>query len=173
METTPGGSVPPGIKDTTSRERERKHRSVTTRRPMDQSCTLVAGSSSATLWREEAQVSSGPSGRTRSTLIERKYNNSPVYEVRPEGGSGRTQDLHWNLLLPCDFLPVEQSQPEIPKPATRRHQRDRCPEQPKQREDPQSSSEEEDDWRGISATSLGRFGQPSSQLRLKAEDFVP
>lgn len=106
------------------RERESTG-AFTTRRPMDQSCTLVAGASSTTLRREEAQVSSGPSGRTRSTLIERKYDNSPVYEVRPEGGSGCTRD--WNLLLPCDFLPVEQSQPEIPKPAksqTRRHQRD-------------------------------------------------
>lgn len=50
------------------KERENGHRSVTTRRPMDQSCIPVAESSYATLLREEAQGCLGPSGRTRSTL---------------------------------------------------------------------------------------------------------
>ena len=37
----------------------------------------------------------------------RKGSDSPVYDVKPESGHGRNRTLHRNLLLPCDFLPVE------------------------------------------------------------------
>ena len=33
--------------------------------------------------------------------------NLPVYEVRPEGQTGKPRVLHRNLLLPCTFLPIE------------------------------------------------------------------
>ena len=31
----------------------------------------------------------------------------PVYQLVPESGKGRTRTVHCNLLLPCDYLPVE------------------------------------------------------------------
>lgn len=30
-----------------------------------------------------------------------------MYELRPEDGKGRVRVMHRNLMLPCDFLPVE------------------------------------------------------------------
>lgn len=41
-------------------------------------------------------------------VISRKGPDSPVYELRPESGHGRHRVLHRNLLLPCDYLPVEK-----------------------------------------------------------------
>jgi len=38
----------------------------------------------------------------------RKGEGSPVYDVRPESGQGRSRTLHRNLLLPCDQLPSKQ-----------------------------------------------------------------
>lgn len=106
---------------------------------------------------------------------ERKHKDSPVYEVSPEGCSGRTRILHRNLLLPCDFLPIEQSQPET-KTAKRRVKstcKDRHQEQFERQEDQQYSSEDEDNWRSIKAQPTERDRQHSSQLRAEAEDFVP
>lgn len=31
----------------------------------------------------------------------------PVYGIKPERGKGRSRVLHRNLLLPCDYLPLE------------------------------------------------------------------
>lgn len=47
-------------------------------------------------WEEEVHV-----------VTERKHADSPVYSVRPERGTGKTRVLHRNVLLPCDFLPVD------------------------------------------------------------------
>ena len=46
-------------------------------------------------------------------VIARKGEGSPVYDVRPESGQGRSRTLHRNLLLPCDQLPSKQWQ-ELP-----------------------------------------------------------
>ena len=37
----------------------------------------------------------------------RKGPDSPVYEITPENGTGRTRTVHRNLLLPCPCLPYE------------------------------------------------------------------
>ena len=42
-------------------------------------------------------------------MVERK-GDSPVYEVKLEGGDDRKRILHRNLLLPCDVLPVTPEQ---------------------------------------------------------------
>lgn len=72
------------------------------------------------------------------TVIRRVGEEGPVYEVKPEGGKGRSRVLHRNLLLPCDYLPMEmelRTQPrtkrKVDKPTSVR------------RDD--SSSEEDDD----------------------------
>ena len=42
-------------------------------------------------------------------MIGRKRNNSPVYDVQKESyPNTKVRTLHCDLLLPCDFLPVEQ-----------------------------------------------------------------
>lgn len=75
---------------------------------------------------------------TIHTVIRRVGEEGPVYEVKPEGGKGRSRVLHRNLLLPCDSLPMEmelRTQPrtkrKVDKPTSVR------------RDD--SSSEEDDD----------------------------
>lgn len=44
-------------------------------------------------------------------VVSRKGEDSPVYEVKPEAGTGGNRILHRNLLLPCSHLPIE-----IPSP---------------------------------------------------------
>ena len=40
-------------------------------------------------------------------VVSRKGDDSPVYEVKPETGPGANRTLHRNLLLPCNYLPIE------------------------------------------------------------------
>ena len=40
--------------------------------------------------------------------------DSPVYSVKAEDGTGKVRVLHRNLLLPCDYLPLEKP----PQPVT-------------------------------------------------------
>ena len=55
-----------------------------------------------------------------------KGEDSPVFEVEPECGRGRTRILHSNMLLPCDFLPVTTHGENIPTTThTRRGNRDK------------------------------------------------
>ena len=58
-------------------------------------------------------VERGGPGKIRSywedniyVIKSQKGDNSPVFEVEPERGGGRTRILHRNMLLPCDFLPA-------------------------------------------------------------------
>ena len=39
-------------------------------------------------------------------VVSRKGEDSPVYEVKPEAGTGRNRTLHRNLLLACNNLPI-------------------------------------------------------------------
>ena len=52
--------------------------------------------------------------------------NSPVYEVKPEKGAGKTRILHRTMLLPCDILGLDE--PNIPasKPSSSKEQRKRA-----------------------------------------------
>ena len=40
-------------------------------------------------------------------VVSRKGEDSLVYEVKPEAGTGGNRILHRNLLLPCSYLPIE------------------------------------------------------------------
>eukprot|EP00064_Thunnus_orientalis_P025628 superscaffoldBa00013463_g26024 len=66
-------------------------------------------------------VERGGSGKIRSygeddiyVIKSQKGEDSPVFEVEPEGGRGRRRTLHRNMLLPCDFLPVTAHEDKTP-----------------------------------------------------------
>ena len=53
-------------------------------------------------------------------IVRQRGPDSPVYEVKPETGTGPTHVLHRNLLLPCDSLPLESDvQKQKPSPKQR------------------------------------------------------
>ena len=53
-------------------------------------------------------------------IVRQRDPDSPVYEVKPETGTGPTRVLHRNLLLPCDSLPLESDvQKQEPGPKQR------------------------------------------------------
>ena len=59
----------------------------------------------------------GGQGKLRSywekdihVVVRRKSTETPVYEVKPEGTDTKRRTLHRNLLLPCDFLPMDSQQ---------------------------------------------------------------
>lgn len=51
-------------------------------------------------------------------IVVKKLDSLPVYEIRPENSDKPRRTIHRNLLLPCNFLPMDQptldpSQPEL------------------------------------------------------------
>ena len=80
-------------------------------------------------------------------VTQRKQQDSPVYELKPENGKGRIRVMHRNLLLPCEFLPVEKMDPctETRKEKKKNNSQARRQEKTEQ----EHSSEDEDEWRGI------------------------
>lgn len=101
-------------------------------------------------------------------VVERKHKDSPVYTVRPERGPGKARVLHRNLLLPCDFLPVEEDKLEAKKGASRRKRKAK----PKD-SSVDSSSDDESKWRCITQGRAEPFDQVRSQLRVEAEEIQP
>ena len=74
----------------------------------------------------------GGAGKLRShwedrvhVVVSRKGDDSPVYEVKPETGSGGRRTLHRNLLLPCNYLPMDIPSKSSQKRAGRA-QNDQC-----------------------------------------------
>ncbi|KAL6463236.1 hypothetical protein MHYP_G00276270 [Metynnis hypsauchen] len=105
-------------------------------------------------------------------VIERKYPDSPVYEVKPENGLGRTRVLHRNLLLPCDFLPVEKPLSEKESNTNKDIKKHKPVTQLTIPEDP--SEDEDEEWRYISRPPLSAVpSQVSSNLRAEAADYQP
>lgn len=41
------------------------------------------------------------------TVVHQVGREGLIYEVKPELGKGRSRVLHHNLLMPCDYLPLE------------------------------------------------------------------
>lgn len=107
-------------------------------------------------------------------VVERKYKDSPVYVVQPEKGPGKTRVLHRNLLLPCDFLPVDEDKPVKRKTKTKSNtdQKRKWQEFRKDSE-PDSSSDDESNWRFIITHPVEPSNCTRSQMRVEAEEFQP
>ncbi|TWW52959.1 hypothetical protein D4764_0155110 [Takifugu flavidus] len=102
-------------------------------------------------------------------VIERKHKDSPVYVVRPE-----TRVLHRNLLLPSDFLPMEEDKFERRKAKTKSNTVKRRRRQEVQKDgESESSSDDENNWRFITTHPREPFDCVRSQLRASAEEFQP
>ncbi len=41
------------------------------------------------------------------TVVRQVGGEGPIYEVRPEQGKARSRVLHRNILMPCEYLPLE------------------------------------------------------------------
>ncbi|MES9882681.1 MAG: reverse transcriptase domain-containing protein, partial [Sedimenticola sp.] len=76
-------------------------------------------------------------------VARRMADDSPLYEVQPEKGTGKKRILHRNLLLPCDFIDLDQRE-EIAPRGTRRKRGKRKKVQVPHGELLLSSSESED-----------------------------
>lgn len=82
-------------------------------------------------------------------VVSRKGENSPVYEVKPERGTGRGRILHRNMLMPCHALPVEKpAQCTVggQKPHSQQRKTQTKTKTPQIPADSESSDEEEDYW---------------------------
>lgn len=60
-------------------------------------------------------------------VVSQKGENSPVYEVKPERGTGRGRILHRNMLMPCNALPLPQeTRTESNSTKTKQIKRQKC-----------------------------------------------
>ncbi|CAI5647716.1 unnamed protein product [Oreochromis niloticus] len=103
---------------------------------------------------------------------ERKADDSPVYVVCPENGQGRDKVVHRNLLLPCDFLPLEKPSTQTVQPpkdsptVTRKKFRP-----PRRQQQPGNGDTSDDDDSGTFQWYLRR--QRQTPLNPLAESFQP
>ena len=73
----------------------------------------------------------GGTGKLRSfweqkvhKVVGKKDEHIPVYTIRPEDGSGKERIIHKNLLLLCDYLPVEEPVSSVNKKRKVRKRKD-------------------------------------------------
>lgn len=102
-------------------------------------------------------------------VTQRKHTDSPVYELKPENGKGRVRVMHRNLMLPCDFLPVE----EVDSPPTPEKKRQIRNKQRREEKEYSSGDEDEDSWQSIIGLNQGSDRQVESTLRAEAHEFHP
>ncbi|XP_078798076.1 uncharacterized protein LOC111946953 isoform X1 [Oryzias latipes] len=103
-------------------------------------------------------------------VTQRKHQDTPVYEIKPENGKGRTRVMHRNLLLPCDFLPLDTEDSQQEKMRKKRYTQEH---QVNTRESSADEEEDEECWRAISGLPAGRDTRSRLQLRAEAPVFHP
>ncbi|KAI4887200.1 hypothetical protein NFI96_004156, partial [Prochilodus magdalenae] len=122
-------------------------------------------------------------------VMGRKTDDSPVYRICPETGNGREKVVHRNLLLPCDFLPLEKPpaqtvQPQKDSPTVTRKKLRRLGTQQQQ---PGNGDTSDDDYAGtyqwhlrpvperqqsqVSLNPLAEPFQPKPSLHVQEEDL--
>ena len=78
-------------------------------------------------------------------MVSQKGKDSPVYEVKSLGGTGRGRILHRNMLMPCDALPPQELEKKLDVISPFKKQRDTRTKQ-KIHHRRESSSEDEYYW---------------------------
>lgn len=120
-------------------------------------------------------------------VVTRKGENSPVYEVRSERGTGRSRILHCNMLMPCNALPLQESARSTGKgqnPLSQKGKRHRDNKATETSEDTGSSEEEERYWahklrqrqhleyrKQKGASPISPESDPQPELNAEAEQF--
>lgn len=107
---------------------------------------------------------------------ERKSDDSPVYQISPENGVGRDRVVHRNLLLPCDYLPLEL--PSVQTPRQQRHtptptKRKKTPRYEQQQQPASDSSSEGHDGNGTYQWHLRERLLHQASLNPEVEPFQP
>uniref|UniRef100_A0A8C5MCC1 Integrase catalytic domain-containing protein n=1 Tax=Leptobrachium leishanense TaxID=445787 RepID=A0A8C5MCC1_9ANUR len=102
---------------------------------------------------------------------------TPVYEVKPETGKGRIRLLHRNLLLPCDYLPIDQDQKSPNRHSTnKRGQVLKTPKQATQTSEGISEDEsdlEKEQWRLFIPVTERDHTREDIELNPEAAEFYP
>jgi len=86
--------------------------------------------------------------------------------VQPETGHGRVRVLHRNMLLPCEFLPIEQTTTTLKKMVKQKLSKAESEQQAME-----SSSEDESEWTGFCRPF--KPGQCDDQLLSEVEECYP
>uniref|UniRef100_A0AAQ6ID30 Gypsy retrotransposon integrase-like protein 1 n=1 Tax=Anabas testudineus TaxID=64144 RepID=A0AAQ6ID30_ANATE len=102
------------------------------------------------------------------TVVRQLGENTPIYELRPEYGKGKSRILHRNLLLPCDHLPLDT---EVCLPTTNK----RKTSQTDQKASESSEDEDEDDYYSIEMPHqpIVQNLEPVGEMPATAHDEIP
>lgn len=87
-------------------------------------------------------------------IVVRQKGDLPVYEVTPEGQKGKSRVLHRNLLLPCDYLPVDPVERQHTQEKRRNSARAKQHEEKHHQPNLGKNSEDDDELPGFSPTEL-------------------
>uniref|UniRef100_A0AAV2JMK3 Uncharacterized protein n=1 Tax=Knipowitschia caucasica TaxID=637954 RepID=A0AAV2JMK3_KNICA len=101
-------------------------------------------------------------------VVVEKKSDTPVYVIKPERGPGKTRVIHRNLLLPCDYLPIEDML-QKPKPVQRKISVRRAEDKTSDTEDSDSEAE----WQVIISEPIESSAPAKPRRRTNAEEFHP
>jgi len=94
----------------------------------------------------------------------------PVFEVTPEGRKGKSRILHRNLLLPCDFVQSDLSQP-VPR-HTQERRRSVPANQGRDVHQRGSDSGDEGELPGLSPTVLEMLSTPTAETDNRGQEQI-